>query len=206
MDGDHSHDGKRQMPPTRQASMAEILARTAFFRELKPQSSYYQKQEGIPDEAYTTVTAKTLYTVMAPSAKSGPMSAKPAITADDQLSVIIAECPPGDKPMLHAHFHTTEHFLCLKGRFRIRWGDEGEQEIFLDPYDMIAVPKGVCRDFTNVTDETAYLLVLITGKGEEDYNDIGFAPQETAVFKAKFGAEVADKLEGIGFSFLEKRD
>jgi uncharacterized RmlC-like cupin family protein len=120
--------------------------------------------------------------------------------------VIIAECPPGDKPMLHAHFHTTEHFFCLKGRFRIRWGDEGEQEIHLDPYDMVAVPKGVCRDFTNVSDETAYLLVLITGKGEEDYNDIGFAPAESEVFKAKFGDAVADKLETIGFSFLNKRD
>ncbi|NKC33890.1 cupin domain-containing protein [Falsiroseomonas selenitidurans] len=205
MDGDHAQPGKREMPPTRQATREEIVARTSFFRDLKPQSTYYQKQEGIPDEAYSTVTAKTLYTLMAPSAKSGPMSAKPAIVADDNLSVIIAECPPGDKPMLHAHFHTTEHFFCLKGRFRVRWGDEGEQEIFLDPHDMIAVPKGVCRDFTNVTDETAYLLVLITGKAEEDYNDIGFAPSESEVFKAKFGEAVADKLEGIGFSFLNKR-
>jgi mannose-6-phosphate isomerase-like protein (cupin superfamily) len=202
MDG-HDHSSKRQMPPTRQVTGEEMLARVAFFRDLKPQSSYYQKQDGIPDEAYETVTAKTLYTLMAPSAKAGPMSAKPAITADDQLSVIIAECPPGDKPMLHAHFHTTEHFFCLKGRFRIRWGDEGENELFLDPYDMIAVPRGVCRDFTNVTDETAYLLVLITGKGEEDYNDIGFAPSESRIFKDKFGEAVADKLEGIGFSFLD---
>jgi uncharacterized RmlC-like cupin family protein len=202
---DQHPPAKRPMPPTRQVTPEEMASRVARFAELRPQSSYYRKQDGIPDEAYTTVTAKTLYTLMAPSAKAGPMSAKPAVVADDNLSVIIAECPPGDKPMLHAHFHTTEHFLCLKGRFRIRWGDQGENELFLDPYDMIAVPKAVCRDFTNVTDETAYLLVLITGQAEEDYNDIGFAPEESKVFKAKFGEAVAEKLEGIGFSFLEDR-
>ena len=67
---------------------------------------------------------------------------------------------------------------------------------------MIAVPKGVCRDFTNVSDETAYLLVLITGSADEDYNDIGFAPAESRRFRERFGEDVAAKLEGIGFSFL----
>jgi uncharacterized RmlC-like cupin family protein len=150
------------------------------------------------------VTAKTLYTLMAPSAKAGPMSAQPAILTQDNLSVIVAECPPGDKPMLHAHFFTTEHFFCLSGRFRIRWGDEGEHETVLEPFDLIAVPPGVCRDFTNISDHTAHLLVLITGTKEDDYNDIGFAPSESARFKARFGEQVAGKLEAIGFSFLEQ--
>jgi hypothetical protein len=68
---------------------------------------------------------------------------------------------------------------------------------------MIAVPPGVCRDFTNVTDQTAHLLVLITGKKEDDYNDIGIAPAESARFKKEFGDQVADRLEAIGFSFLK---
>ncbi len=105
--------------------------------------------------------------------------------------------------MLHAHFFTVEHFFCLSGRFRIRWGDEGENETFLEPFDLIAVPPGVCRDFTNVSDQTAHLLVLITGRKEEDYNDIGFAPAESARFRQQFGDQVAGKLEAIGFSFLK---
>lgn len=193
-----------QQPKTVNVSPAEMLKRIARFKQLRPQSEYYDKDQGIPGEAYEMVTAKALYTLMAPSAKSGPMSATPAVIADDKLSVIIAECPPGDKPMLHAHFYTTEHFFCLKGRFKIRWGEEGENETILEPFDMIAVPKAVCRDFTNITDETAYLLVLITGGVEEDYNDIGFAPSESKKFKDTFGNDVADKLEGIGFSFLQK--
>jgi mannose-6-phosphate isomerase-like protein (cupin superfamily) len=195
---------KGKQPKTVVVTPDEMSKRIARFKSLRPQSEYYDKGQGIPGAAYEMVTAKTLYTLMAPSMKSGPMSATPAVISDDRLSVIIAECPPGDKPMLHAHFYTTEHFFCLKGRFKVRWGDDGENETLLEPFDMIAVPKAVCRDFTNITDETAYLLVLITGGKEEDYNDIGFAPSESKRFKDAFGDDVAGKLEDIGFSFLEK--
>jgi uncharacterized RmlC-like cupin family protein len=193
-----------KQPKTITVSPAEMEKRIARFKALRPQSEYYDKGQGIPGEAYEMVTAKTLYTLMAPSAKAGPMSATPAVIADDKLSVIIAECPPGDKPMLHAHFYTTEHFFCLKGRFKVRWGDRGENESILEPFDMIAVPRAVCRDFTNIGDETAYLLVLITGGAEEDYKDIGFAPGESKKFKETFGKDVTGKMEEIGFSFLEE--
>jgi uncharacterized RmlC-like cupin family protein len=196
---------KARQPKTVDVTHEEMNKRIARFKSLKPQSEYYDKGQGIPGEAYEMVTAKTLYTLMAPSGKSGPMSATPAVFSDDKLSLIIAECPPGDKPMLHAHFYTTEHFFCLKGRFKIRWGDEGENETILEPFDMVAVPKAVCRDFTNITDETAYLLVMITGGAEEDYNDIGFAPSESEKFKAAFGDKIADKLESIGFSFMDRK-
>ena len=192
----------RALPPTKTLSPEEMKQYIARFGDLRPQSEFYSKDQGIPDAAYQAVTARTLYTLMAPSQKAGPMSAQPLVKAEENLSVIIAECPPGDKPMLHAHFHTFEHFFCLKGQFRIRWGDEGEHEITLNQFDMIRMPKAVCRDFTNITDETAFLLVLITGKSEEDYNDIGFAPSESKDFKERFGDKVAERMESIGFSFL----
>ncbi|CAM3941212.1 cupin domain-containing protein [Bordetella muralis] len=194
---------QNNLPPTKTLSPAEMEKFVARFSALRPQSEFYSKDQGIPDAAYQAVTARTLYTLMAPSQKAGPMSARPIIEATENLSVIIAECPPGDKPMLHAHFHTVEHFFCLQGQFRIRWGDEGEHEIVLNPFDMIRVPKAVCRDFTNIGDETAYLLVLITGKNESDYNDIGFAPSESEKFKDEFGEEIVGKMETIGFSFLK---
>lgn len=194
---------KTALPPTRTISPEEMEKQIARFKDLKPQSSYYAKDSGIPEEAYRSVAARTLYTLMAASQKAGPMSAHAAIQTGENLSVIIAECPPGDKPMLHAHFHTIEHFFCLTGRFLIRWGDHGEHETVLEPFDFIRVPKAVCRDFTNISDETAFLLVLITGAATEDYNDIGFAPEESKKFKAEFGEEVSVKLESIGFSFME---
>jgi uncharacterized RmlC-like cupin family protein len=193
----------QNLPPTQTITPDEMERQIVRFKDLKPQSSYYSKDAGIPDEAYRMVSARTLYTLMAPSKKAGPMSARPGITTGENLSVIIAECPPGDKPMLHAHFHTIEHFFCLSGRFLIRWGDQGEHQTVLEPFDLIRVPRAVCRDFTNISDEMAYLLVLITGSSEADYNDIGFAPEESERFKARFGEDVSQKLESIGFSFMK---
>jgi uncharacterized RmlC-like cupin family protein len=189
-------------PKTLKVSPEDMEKRIARFKTLRPQSQIYEGL-GIPSAAYEMVSAKALYTLMAPSDRAGPMSATPPVIADDKLSVIIAECPPGNKPMLHAHFKTTEHFFCLTGRFLIRWGDQGEQETILEPFDMIAVPRAVCRDFTNITDKMAYLLVLVTGTADESYNDIGFEASESKRFKDRFGDEVASKLEAIGFSFLD---
>lgn len=134
------------------------------------------------------------------------MAHQPAVITADKMSVIIAECPPGDRPVLHAHHRTNETFFCLEGRFRIRWGDEGENEIFLDPYDMIAVPPGVVRDFTNVSDKTARLLVWITGETEDAFNDIEIPPVEAKALQEKFGDDILEKFEKIGVSFNEGVD
>lgn len=134
------------------------------------------------------------------------MAHQPAVITADKMSVIIAECPPGDRPVLHAHHRTNETFFCLEGRFRIRSGDEGENEIFLDPYDMIAVPPGVVRDFTNVSDKTARLLVWITGETEDAFNDIEMPPVEAKALQEKFGDDILEKFEKIGVSFNEGVD
>lgn len=189
-------------PKTIQVSKEDMEKRIARFSKLRPQAELYERQ-GIPSAAYEMVAAKKLFTLMAPAGRAGPMSSTPPVVSDSKLSVIIAECPPGNKPMLHAHFHTTEHFFCLEGRFLIRWGEQAENEIVLERFDMIAVPPAVLRDFTNISDKMGYLLVLITGEKTDDYNDIGFAPSESRRFTERFGDEVSKKLETIGFSFLQ---
>lgn len=186
---------------TKQFTPAEMEKYIARFKDMEPQSSGYSDDIGIPKEAYETMTAKTLFLMMSPERQGGPMAQKPAIATDDKMSVIIAECPPGDRPVLHAHHQTKETFFCLDGRFRIRWGDKGEDEIFLEPFDMIAVPPGVVRDFTNVSDDMAHLLVFITGEAEENFNDIEMTPEEAERIRAKFGEEVIDKFRNIGVSF-----
>ena len=186
---------------TKQISPQEMQKYIARFKDVPRQSSSYADELGIPKEAYEMMTAQTLYLMMAPEQQGGPMAQKPAIVTDDKLSVIIAECPPGDRPLLHAHHQTKETFFCLDGRFRIRWGDLGENEIFLEPFDMIAVPPGVVRDFTNVSDETAHLLVFITGEAENDFNDIEMTPEEAERIRTEFGDEVVDQFRKIGVSF-----
>ena len=182
-------------------TLEEMESRVARFSQITPQSNSYSEEDGIPKEAYEMLTAKTLYLLMSPECQGGPMAHQPAVVTKDKMSVIIAECPPGDRPLLHAHHRTNETFFCLDGRFRIRWGDEGENQTFLEQYDMIAVPPGVVRDFTNVSDKTARLLVWITGETEDDFNDIEMPPIEAQRLEEKFGDEVLEKFKKIGVSF-----
>jgi len=182
-------------------TLEEMESRVARFSQISPQSNSYSEEDGIPKEAYEMLTAKTLYLLMSPECQGGPMAHQPAVVTKDKMSVIIAECPPGDRPLLHAHHRTNETFFCLDGRFRIRWGDEGENQTFLEQYDMIAVPPGVVRDFTNVSDKTARLLVWITGETEDDFNDIEMPPIEAQRLEEKFGNEVLKKFKNIGVSF-----
>ena len=182
-------------------SPEEMESRIARFGQITPQSNSYSEADGIPKEAYEMLTAKTLYLLMSPEEQGGPMAQQPAVSTNDKMSVIIAECPPGDRPLLHAHHKTNETFFCLDGRFRIRWGDEGENETYLDQFDMIAVPPGVVRDFTNVSAQTAHLLVWITGQSEDDFNDIEMPPIEAERLKEKFGQEILEKFQRIGVSF-----
>jgi len=182
-------------------TLEEMEKRVARFSQITPQSNSYSEEDGIPKEAYEMLTAKTLYLLMSPECQGGPMAHQPAVVTKDKMSVIIAECPPGDRPLLHAHHRTNETFFCLDGRFRIRWGDEGENQTFLEQYDMIAVPPGVVRDFTNVSDKTARLLVWITGETEDDFNDIEMPPIEAQRLEKKFGNEVLKKFKNIGVSF-----
>jgi len=186
---------------TIQVSPEEMELQVARFGSMTPQSTSNAEEIGIPKEAYEMMTAKTLYLLMSPESQGGPLAQQPAVTTKDKMSVIIAECPPGDRPLLHAHHHTNETFFCLNGRFRIRWGDEGENETYLQPLDMIAVPPGVVRDFTNVSDETARLLVWITGDAEDDFNDIELPPVEAKLLQEKFGDDILDKFVKIGVSF-----
>ncbi len=160
------------------------------FNALQPKKGNYESL-GIPTEAYEMLTAKTLYTLLAPADAAGSHQFT-AAKGPPGLSLSIAECPPGDGPMLHAHMETHEIFFCLKGKFEIRWGDNGEYRDVLEQHDMVNVPLGVTRAFRNVSDETALLFVIILGTNQ---NDVGYAKSVGADVAAKYGPEVRDAIE-----------
>jgi len=68
----------------------------------------------------------------------------------------------GNGAALHSH-DVDETFICMTGRWRVAWGDNGEEEVVLDPYDGIAVPPGIMRSFENVSDSEALLLAVVGG-------------------------------------------
>lgn len=182
---------------------AQMEKRIARFGKMKPQSGLYDEALGIPREAYELMAAKTLYLLMAPETLGGPMAQQPAIVGPNGMSVIIARCPPGDKPLLHAHNHTVENFMCLTGRFRIRWGDQGENDIDLEPFDMISVPPGIVRQFENVTDRDALLLVIISGQGDKDFDDLEMPGDSTKLMRERFGQDVLDRYKKIGVNWQD---
>jgi quercetin dioxygenase-like cupin family protein len=100
------------------------------------------------------------------------------------MTMTLAVCPPGQGPGLHSHRKTYETFTVMKGRFEVRWNDDGSGSAILELYDTISFPPGVCRSFRNIGDDEGILQVIITG-GVHDMSDIDFA------------RHIADKLERI---------
>lgn len=178
----------------------QMEGRIARFANLKPKSRRYAEAAGIPAEAFEMIAAKNIFLLMAPEGAGGA-NAAPAVAGAPGLTVNVCECPPGNGPMLHAHQRSRESFFCLKGAFEVRWGDRGEQRTRLDVFDMIAVPPGVTRAFSNTTDETAYLLVMIQGDND-DLNDVAYSPEVGEEIVRRFGADVKGRFETtLGWNF-----
>jgi len=59
----------------------------------------------------------------------------------------------------HAH-DSDEAFVILTGRWSIRFGETGDQEIELEPYDLITVPPNIMHGVTNIADSESYLLAV----------------------------------------------
>jgi len=90
--------------------------------------------------------------------------------------------------------------MALTGKWRIRWGDKGEESTIIEPFDLMAVPPRVTRTFVNVSDQDAHLLVIIQGKPDE-FDDVGRVPETAELIARKYGEEMVKKLESLGWQF-----
>lgn len=176
----------------------DMSNRIARFKDLKPYKQSIMENTGIPAEAVEIVSAKSVYPVMSPEGWTGRNAVAP-VKGTNGLTVSIAECPPGNNPGLHAHSHTVENFFCLNGRFRISWGENGENSVELEPLDFISVPAGVYRDFNNISDETARLLVMIQTPEGDAEDEVVYHPRVGEEITQKFGAETLEAMDKVGF-------
>ena len=186
----------------------QMQSRVVRYQGLKPVKQQFNAADGIPAEAYSTVSADETFILMGPAnLRSATGEEPPVIGGDggDVFTVNIARCPPGNGSPLHAHHYTHETFFCLDGRFKVSWGDDGEHELELGPYDMVAVPPGVTRNFTNITDRTANLLVFIQGRRDK-FQDVDLTPRLGNVILEKFGPEVRRRMEAKGLLFTAGLD
>ena len=154
-------------------SPSEMARRVARYTELDPLE--VQKNKNLPQEAADIVWARKLLSVVGLEKDADtPINSAAPIKGAAGITITLAQCPPGTGPSLHAHQQTFETFTVMKGRFEVYWNDTGENRLELDLYDTISVPPGVCRGFTNISDEEGLLQVIISG-GVHDMNDIDFA-------------------------------
>jgi len=168
------------------------------FKQLKYMGAGEKRKEGpIPQDVYKMLAAPA-FAITAPEFDNGPWG-EARVKVPDYVN-IIAELPPGGGVPLHMHAKTIETFMALTGRWKLQWGDQGEYETVLEPFDTFAVPAEVSRRFENISDEKAYLLVLISG-GTHDMDDLNYAPSVGANIEAKFGKDVRQHVEKVGFKF-----
>jgi uncharacterized RmlC-like cupin family protein len=186
---------------TVQVTPDEMGKQIARFREIRPQGTKWAGEMGIPLGAYKKMTAEEFYLLMSAPDLGGPFASDPAVSYEQNMVVAIVKCSPGQGPYLHAHYNTFENFMVLTGQFEILWGDEGEHRTVLDPYDMIAVPKGVVRTFRNCSDGEAMILGFIRGDSPEAFADVAMTPAAAEDLEATFGKAAREQIEAIGWRF-----
>lgn len=96
------------------------------------------------------------------------------VTGEDTggaFDYFIVEVAPRGGPPLHVHHKQEETIHVLKGRFKIRIGDE---TFYLDEGGFAYMPSKLPHAFLNLTDEPAEIIVVYTpGGGHKFYEEFG---------------------------------
>lgn len=177
----------KTVKPTRNASLLSSLVPSKFTQILSPEDLFLLV--GTP-----------------PLDRPGPT---PAVRGPHDLLFVIAGTPSGDGPALHVHRLGDELFMCLRGRYTIEWGDQGEHSLVLEEGDLVCLPPGCNRRFENCSDTYGMLLPLVFGASDE-LDDIIFLPPvrkqledglraQYGFFFAKLLVWVACSLVGVSF-------
>lgn len=188
--------------PTLNPSLEDMQERIVRAKTIQPKKRRFAASGGIPASAMESIAADSIYLYMAPGEGVGASSQNPGIVGFPGLTVNLCRCPVGQGPDLHSHARTLETFMCLKGQFEVRWGDDGQFKTVLDEHDMISIPPNVMRAFSN-TGQTpeAVLLVLIQGEAKDMAADVQYAPATGERIEENFGTDVRHRIEEMGWRF-----
>ena len=155
--------------PLRPFTREEILARTAFFSELKTFSS------GFSDAAAPN-THRIMANVMGyqppPGGGRSPVgddaARNAALKLTEGFNLAYVRCKPGHGPLMHNH-DTAETFIPMTGRWRLSFNEEDTQHVDVGPLDVLSFPPAVARRFENITwdepDTDHILMVIVSGDG-----------------------------------------
>ena len=144
-----------------QISKEEMLKRGARFKELKPIDYKTMGSGYVPAgmEAFSIIGQVT--------------KDIPSIEAPHGFTMAVTKVDPGKGAPLHSH-KTAEVFVPLSGQWAFYWGDTGENEITLGPWDVISFPAGLMEGFRNLGHEPGYFLAVL---GAPEVGEVTYAPQ-----------------------------
>jgi len=143
----------------------QMLSRVAFWKDLKSSrmplvdAVLPQYEREIFNVIGRGVTEDATMEIAIPDAK------------DFHISIVRAG--PGQGSALHTH-QTLEVFVPLTGRWSIQWGDEGEHELEIGPWDVISIPTEIFRGFRNESEADAVMLAVLGG---DDPGHVTWSPE-----------------------------
>lgn len=85
--------------------------------------------------------------------------------------------PAGTRSRAHYHAHCESAVYMLSGRLRVSWGDHLEQELVLEPGDLVYVPPRETHVLENVSDHEAAEYVAARNSAHEDAVVVPWAEQ-----------------------------
>lgn len=163
---------------------------------------FHETTQNTTDNALLRTIFPALSLLILPRAWADGEGRGPALV-DQNLTVGVVTCPPGLRLPLHMHRRFTKAFLCLSGRFLVRTRtDEITTETVLGPLDLLSVAPGVYRDFVNLDEQPARMLVLCFGEAGVDDDDVVVDRDESRALAQRFGAAALRDLgAAIGYRF-----
>ena len=88
--------------------------------------------------------------------------AEPPIPAEHGFTVAFNKVQAASGAPLHSH-KVVEVFIPLSGKWKFNWGEDGNGEAELGPWDTISFPAGIMEGFRNIGSEEGLLLVILGG-------------------------------------------
>ena len=117
--------------------------------------------------------AKENFTIIGPGVSENPAQ-HVHIAEPHGFNIGGARQPPHCINSQHSH-DTAEVFVVHTGQWRFDLGEHGEDaQVFVGPGDLISLPTGAFRGFTNVGEDTGFLWAIL---GEDDPGRVTWAPQ-----------------------------
>ena len=138
----------------RDIRMEDMKKRYAKFTEMK-----LSKQAFV--DRRLSEHARDLYNVIGNGVSEDP-ELKPSIDTVEGFNVHYVGAERGKGAALHSHT-TVEVFFAMSGKWSVYWGENGENKIELETFDIISIPPGVMRGFKNIGNEYANLMAILGG-------------------------------------------